>query len=45
MKNRCYNEDANNDPALKNIRQYEEIFPTQNKKVKRCNFLKKIFSK
>ena len=43
MKIRCYNEDANNDPALKKIRQCEEIFPTQNKKVKRCNFLKKLF--
>ena len=37
MKSRCYNEDANNDPALKKIRQCEEIFQTQNKKVKRCN--------
>ena len=44
MKSRCYNEDANNDPALKNkIRQFEEIFQTQNKKVKKCNFLKKLF--
>ena len=39
MKSRCYNEDANNDPALKNIRQCEEIFPTQNKKVKICNLM------
>ena len=29
MKNRCYNEDANNTSALKKIRQCEEIFPTQ----------------
>ena len=44
MRNRCYNEDANNDPSLKKkIRQCEKIFPTQNKKVKRCNFLKKLF--
>ena len=49
MKSRCCNEDANNDPALKNIRQCEEIFPTQNKKVKRCNLMSfckaKIFVK
>ena len=43
MKSRCYNEDANNDPALKKIRQCEEIFPTQNEKVNTYNFLKKLF--
>ena len=43
MKSRCCNEDANNDRALKNIRQCEEIFPTQNKEVKRCNLM--IFCK